>query len=168
MVRLHPWLREPMLCPICAVKETHEHVLSQCEYLCLTAKIVSKCFADVTVRRVMYMPFELLVASPVIVLQSSLSAVLWAAHWASWRVRCLVRVRRGSVLPHAMWSYFIGYWWHMLGLVSSMHEDSFGSHIGEFLHALESLDDSGTLKHPRVSILLQAPLTKSRVKAQKH
>ena len=53
-------------------------------------------------------------------------------------------------------------------LVSSMHEDSFGSHIIEFLHALESSDDGGTLKHPRVLISLQPPLTKSQVKAQKH
>ena len=55
----------------------------------------------------------------------------------------------------------------MLGLVSSMHEDLFGSHITEFLHPLESLDDNGTLKHPRVLISLQPPLTKSQLKAQK-
>ena len=166
MERLHPCFREPMLCPICAVKETHEHVLSQCKYLCLAAKIVSQCFADVTVPDVLYTPFELLAAPPVSLLQSSLSVVLWAARWASWRVRCLVRVRRGSVLPHAMWSYFIGYWRHMLGLVSSMHEDLFGSHNIEYLHALESLDDTRTLKHPGILISLQPHLTKSQVKAQ--
>ena len=147
MEGLHPRVREPMLCPICAVKETHEHVLSQCKYLCLVAKIVSQFFADVTVRDVLYTPFGLLAASPVILLQSSLSVVFWAARWASWRLRCLVRVRRGGVQPHAMWSYFIGYWPYMLGVVSSMHEDWFGCHITELLHALESLNDSGTLKH---------------------
>ena len=51
------------------------------------------------VREVLYTPFELLAASPVILLQSSLSVVLWAARWATWRVRCLVRVTRGGVLP---------------------------------------------------------------------
>ena len=55
----------------------------------------------------------------------------------------------------------------MLGLVSPMHEDSFGGDITEFLHALESLDDSGILKHPRGLISLQPPLTKSHVKGQK-
>ena len=42
MERLHPWLQEPMLCPICAVRETHIHVLSQCKYLCLAAKVVPR------------------------------------------------------------------------------------------------------------------------------
>ena len=45
----------------------------------------------------------------------------------------------------------------MLGLMSSMHEDSFGRHITEFLRALESLDDRGTLKRPKVLISLQPP-----------
>ena len=55
----------------------------------------------------------------------------------------------------------------MLGQVSSMHGGDFGGHICEFLHALESLDDSGHLKHPRALVSLSPPPTKAQVKAQK-
>ena len=48
--RLHPWLQEPTLCPICAMRETHAHVLSKCKYLCFAAKVGPQCFDDMTVR----------------------------------------------------------------------------------------------------------------------
>ena len=166
MERLPRWLKEPMLCPICAVRETDVHVLSQCKYLCLAAKVVAQCFDDVMVRQVTYTPVHLLKCAPDVLLGSPLATVLWSARWASWRVRCLVRASRGALLLHAMWSLFFKYWCHMLGQVSAMHGGDFSGYIREFLHALESLDDSGRLKHPRALISLSPPPTKAHVKAQ--
>ena len=106
---LHPWLQEPMLCLICAVRETHTHVLSQCKSLCLAAKVVAQSFDDVTVRQVVYTPVQLLNSALDVLLGSLLATVLWCARWASWRVRCLVRASRGAMLPHTMWSSFLKY-----------------------------------------------------------
>ena len=138
-----------------------------CKYLCLAAKVVAQCFDDVTVRQVVYTPVQLLNCAPDVLVGSLLATFLWSARWASWRVRCLVRASPGVVLPHAMWPSFLKYWCHMLGQVSAMHGGDFGGHIREFLHALESLDDSGRLKHPRALISLSPPPTKAQVKAQK-
>ena len=76
METLHPWLQEPMLCPICAVCETHTHVLSQCKYLCLAAKVVAQCFDDVTVRQVVYTPVQLLNCALDVLPGSPLATVL--------------------------------------------------------------------------------------------
>ena len=46
-----------------------------------------------------------------------------------------------------------------------MHGGGFGGNFHEFLHALESLDGNGRLKHPRTLISLSPPPTKAQVKA---
>ena len=55
----------------------------------------------------------------------------------------------------------------MIRSVASFHDQQHKAHLHGFLHALESLEDNGTLKHPLVLLELSRPLTKAHMRAKK-
>ena len=55
----------------------------------------------------------------------------------------------------------------MIRCVASFHDQQYKTHLHDFLHAFESLEDNGTLKHPLVLVELSQPLTKAQIRAKK-
>ena len=165
--RLQPWLHEPGLCPICNTPETHEHVLTECKYLKIAVKVISQCFADYRHGDDTLSLPQLTNSPPDVLLSAPVGPVVWFARWASWQVRCIVRSSRDTVLPHTLWSHFLSRWVFMIRCVASFHDQQYKAHLHYFLHALESLEDNGTLKHPLALVELSQPLTKAQIKAKK-
>ena len=85
--------------------------------------------------------------------------------WASWQVRCIVRSSRNTVVPHTLWSHFLSRLVFMIRRVASFHDQQYKAHLHDFLHALESFEDNGTLKHPMVLVELSEPVTKAQIRA---
>ena len=68
---------------------------------------------------------------------------------------------RSVLAPTAMWDRFLVLWVHALRMVGSCKDHEWKAQVTECLHAPESLESSGALKHLGVPIGSPQPLTRA-------